>query len=162
MTESKPVDVNADRIPLPDPAAARRGARRTVLAGIVLVVLLTGFTAGGVAMLTAGEIPGLPFAVGGALAQLSVIVVVVTVLRTRAGGDGVSISRLRIASASRILDVLRRVLLVALVVLAAYAVVRFFLGDPWTLLTGAFVALFLWLLYRGAGRIRQGLTDQPT
>ncbi|MBY8874266.1 hypothetical protein K7640_20765 [Micromonospora sp. PLK6-60] len=160
-----PVDPPDDRVPLPDPAAARRGARRTVLAGLVLVVLLTGFTAGGAAMLAAGELPGLPFAVGGALAQLAVVVIVLATLWARAGGDGRSISRSRVAATLRILAGLRGVLLVALLALAAYALVRLVQGDPWTLLTGAVIALFLWLLFRGAGRIRRhwtgGDADRP-
>ncbi|WP_222622274.1 hypothetical protein [Micromonospora endolithica] len=153
------MDARDDRIPLADPAKARRGARRTVFAGIVLVVLLTGFTAGGTAMLAAGEIPGLPFAVGGALAQAAVIAIVAAVLRARTGDGGRSLSRSGAAASLRILGGLRRLLLVALVALAVYALVRLVLGDPWTLLTAAFISLFLWLLYRGAGRIRRDWTS---
>ncbi|MEV0156722.1 hypothetical protein AB0H57_23750 [Micromonospora sp. NPDC050686] len=156
--DTSPVDPPDDRIPLPDPAAARRGARRTVVAGIVLVILLTGFTAGGTAMLAAGELPGLPFAVGGALAQVAVIVIVLATLWARAGGDR-GISRSRVAATLRILAGLRGLLLVALIALAVHALVRLVQGDPWTLLTGAVIALFLWLLYRGAGRIRHGWTS---
>ncbi|MGC5305960.1 hypothetical protein [Micromonospora zamorensis] len=133
-----------------------------IRAGIVLVILLTGFTAGGIGMLRAGEIPGLPFAVGGAVAQVSVIVIVVTVLRARAGGDGRSLLRSRLVSASHLLGGLRRALLVALVALALYALVRVVLGDRWTLLTSAFIALFFWLIYRGVGQLMRGLKEQQT
>ncbi|MEK8109282.1 hypothetical protein NKG94_40465 [Micromonospora sp. M12] len=51
-------------------------------------------------------------------------------------------------------------LLVALVVLALYALVRVALGDPWTLLTSAFIAFFFWLIYRGVGQLIHGLKEQ--
>ncbi|RKR87385.1 hypothetical protein BDK92_1660 [Micromonospora pisi] len=151
------MDAGDDRTPLSDPASSRRGAVRTVLAGIVVVVLLTGFTAGGAAMLAAGELPGLPFAVGGAVAQLAAIAIVVTVLRTRSGtGDG-SISRSRVASAVAAFVLIRAVLFVTFIGLVLFSLVRVVLGDNWSLLTAGIIGLMLFLLARGARRLTHGL-----
>ncbi|GIF51358.1 hypothetical protein DFJ67_5104 [Asanoa ferruginea] len=139
---------------LPNPARARRGARRTVVAGIAALILLTGFTAGGIAMLAAGELPGLPFAVGGLAAQLAVLVLVVTVLRARSGDTN---SRPQLESAGAAFNFLRRALLVVLVALVAYAVVRAVLGDYWTLITTAVIGVVLLLLHRGARRLQRGI-----
>jgi len=160
--ETTPVDPREDRIPLPDPTAARMGVRRVIRAGIVVLAVCIGFTVNGIALLRTGEIYGLPFAVGGPLIQVVAIILVVTVLRARAGGDGHSLSRSRLASASRDLGWLRWMVLVALVTLVVYAMARLALGDPWTLLTSAIVAVFLWLIHRGVGRLIQGLRQQQT
>jgi hypothetical protein len=144
-------------VPLPNPAAARRGARRTVLAGIASIILLTGFTAGGIAMLAAGELPGLPFAVGGLAAQLAVLVLVVTVLRARSGATSAGLSRSKLESAGEAFNFLRRVLLAVLVVLVGYAAVRAVLGDYWTLITTAIIGFVLLLLHRGARRLQRDI-----
>ncbi len=134
----------------------RRGAWRTVLAGIVVLVLLTGFTAGGISMLLIGELPGLPFAVGGAAAQLAAIVISVTALRVRATLVQDTVSRHALQAAHRAYSMLRLTLLMVIVVLALYAIVRLVTGDPWTVLTAAIIGVVLWLLLRGSKRLRDG------
>ncbi|MEH0981885.1 hypothetical protein [Micromonospora sp. CPCC 205556] len=155
--ETSPVHDRDDRIPLPDPAAARRSARRTIWAGIVVVGLLTGFTAGGIAMLAAGETPALPFAIGGPVAQLATIALVATVLWARSGTGQAAVSRSRLVSACKALAGIRLILLVVLAGLAGLALVRALGGDYWTLFTASFIGLILVLLHRGTGRIRRGI-----
>ncbi|MEU8181701.1 hypothetical protein AB0B85_11175 [Micromonospora sp. NPDC049044] len=142
-----------DRIPLVDPTAARRGVRRSVTISAFLLLGLTGFTASGTAMVRTGEIRGLPFAIGGALTQLSIVVLVGSILYSRAGSDGTFISQARRTRTNRILKAHSWLLLVALVALGSFALVRLLLGDPWTLVTSAIVGAFLTLFYLGIVRI---------
>ncbi|MGC4895415.1 hypothetical protein [Micromonospora sp. DT31] len=156
MTTSHPMDIDEDRLLLTDPAAARRGAHTSVLMGALVFLILTFFTVGGTILVSVGEVVALPFAIGGALAQLSAATVVGTVLYDRAGSDGVSVSRARLARTSRVLKALGRLLLAALATLGLYSLTRFALGDPWTLVTSGFIGIVLWAFYRGTVRIRRG------
>jgi hypothetical protein len=160
-----PGAIPADRIRVPDPAAMRRGARRTVLATAIVLLLLTGFTAGGITMLTLGELPAVPFAVGGATAQLAAIALAVTALRVRSTLHGDTVSRPALLAAHRTFTVIRAAVLTVAAALVAYAAARLILGDPWTMLTTAIIGLPLGLLARGATRLRHGATttlNQPT
>jgi hypothetical protein len=47
------------------------------VAVVIVLVLTMFFTAGGISLLAAGELPGLPFAVGGAVLQVAAITLVV-------------------------------------------------------------------------------------
>lgn len=47
----------------------RRAGTRMLIALIIVLVLATFFTAGGISLTAAGELPGLPLAVGGAYDQ---------------------------------------------------------------------------------------------
>ncbi|MFC6016477.1 hypothetical protein ACFP2T_09725 [Plantactinospora solaniradicis] len=148
-----------DRVRVADVGRMRQGAWRMVGAAVVVLALLTFFSAGGTALLVAGEAPGLPFAVGGLVTQLSVIALVVGVLRVRATLVGDSVARTAVAATRRLLAVIRIVLLVTVALLVGYAVVRLVAGDPWALLTTGIVGLVLWMLAGGVKRIRDGMDD---
>lgn len=145
------------RIGIADPAGMRRGAWRSARAGIILLILLTGFTAGGISMLQIGELPGLPFAVGGATAQLAVIAINVATLRIRSTLCGDTVSQRALLGARAIFAFTRAVLLAVMAGLAVYTLVRLVGGDPWTLLTTAVIGVTLGLLFRGTGRLRDGV-----
>ncbi|GAB3949252.1 hypothetical protein [Micromonospora vulcania] len=155
------MDVRNDRVPLADPAAARRGARKSVLAGTVVFLGLTGFTAGGTAMVTAGELPGLPFAIGGAAAQLSVAIIVGAVIYARSGATN-ELLRNRLARSGRVIHRLKWGLLAVLVVLTTYALARLVMGDPWTLLTASIIGTLLALLFRGAALLGRRFNEAAT
>jgi hypothetical protein len=120
---------------------------------IIVMFLLTFFTAGGVSMLTAGELPGLPFAVGGAIAQFAILTLIVAVLQVRLTLAGDTISATALAAASRTARLIRRIVLVAIVGLFIYGLVRVVLGDPWTLLAAALVSVVLGTVAVGAQRL---------
>ncbi|WP_410815060.1 hypothetical protein [Micromonospora sp. 067-2] len=155
------MDVRNDRVPLVDPAAARRSARRSIWIGTLVFLGLTGFTASGTAMVIAGELPGLPFAIGGATAQIAVAVIVGTLIYTRSG-ESAGLLRRRLASAGRIYRRLWWALLAVLVALAAYALVRLIMGDPWTLLTAGIIGVLLALLLRGAALLHRRMSEAAT
>jgi hypothetical protein len=71
------------RAPVPNPALMRRATYRMILPFIIVMVLLTFFTVGGISMVIHEELPGLPFAIGGAVAQLAVLALVGTVVCVR-------------------------------------------------------------------------------
>lgn len=147
----------ASRIPVADPESMRRGARRSVFVGVILLILLTGFTVGGASILAAGELPGLPFTVGGAVAQLSVVSLNVAALRVRSSLDGRTVSRVAVHTARRVLAISYAVLLLTTGGLVSYALLRVAFGDLATLLTTAIISVPLWLLLRGTGRARTGV-----
>jgi hypothetical protein len=150
-----------DRVRVPDVRRMRRGAWRMVLAALILLALLMFFTAGGTALLVAGEAPGLPFAVGGLVMQLSVVALVVGVLRVRATLVGDTVARTVMVANRRLFAAIRVVLLVTIALLVGYALVRLALGDPWALLTTGIVGVVLWMLARGMARLRHGIDDAP-
>ncbi|MBF9134376.1 hypothetical protein I0C86_36425 [Plantactinospora sp. S1510] len=151
-----------DRVRVPDARRMRQGAWRVARAAVIVIVLLMFFSAGGIAMLVAGEAPALPFAVGGVVAQLSVVALVVGVLRVRVTLVGDTVARTALVAARRLFATVRVVLLVTVALLVGYAVVRLVTGDPWTLLTTGIVGSVLWLLALGLGRLRDGLVDSGT
>lgn len=146
----------SQRVTVADPAGMRRGARRAIRAGIIVLVLLCGFTVGGIAMLRAGELPGLPFAAGGATAQLAVLLIVFASVRVRATLTGDTIASRSLVSSRRIIQATGWLLLVVTAGLGVYAVIRAALGDPWTLLTAAIIAFILIALYIGTRRLKSG------
>ncbi|RLP93463.1 hypothetical protein [Micromonospora sp. CV4] len=152
------MDVRNDRVPLVDPTAARRSARRSIRIGTLVFIGLTGFTASGTAMVTAGELPGLPFAVGGAAAQVAVAVLVGTLIYARSGSRE-GLLRNRLATAARVFRQLQWALLAVLVVLAGYALTRLIMGDPWTLLTAGIIGVLLALLLRGAALLSRRMSE---
>jgi hypothetical protein len=138
-----------------DGASARRATRRTVRLTIIVVFLLTGFTAGGFNMLIMGDAPAAPFAVGGLVFQLSVLGLLGAALRIRSSLSGDTISRRAITSARSMLMGIRAFLLFALIGLTIHSLVRLTIfSDRWTVLTAAIVGALLWLLRRGLRVVR--------
>jgi hypothetical protein len=133
----------------------RRAATRTVLGLVVVLVLTTFFTAGGVSLLAAGQLPGLPLAVGGAVLQLTLIVVVIAVLRVRSTLDGHTVARSALVAARRTAVAVRRTALLTLAALLLYGLVRLVFGDRATLVTSALIGIALWTLSVGANRLRK-------
>ncbi len=148
---------NNPRVRVPDTAAMRRSPWRLIRATVIVLVLLTFFTAGGISIVRAGELPGLPFAIGGAIAQLTVIVFFVATLRVRATLDGDTVSRRAVTAARRTVAALRVTLWITIVGLTAYGLVRALQGDGWTLLPTLIIDVMLWLLAKGMTRLRNGL-----
>lgn len=155
QVNQKPDDPGADaRIRVPDPALMRRAGTRMVIALVIVLVLATFFTAGGVSLTAAGELPGLPLAIGGAVVQLALVIIVVAVIRIRRTLTGQTIARSALTSARRTAIFVRRLALAAIAGLLAYALVRVILGDRWTLLTAVFISIPLWVVATGARRLR--------
>jgi hypothetical protein len=148
------------RVPVPDVTLMRRATYRMIIPFIVVMFLLTFFTAGGTSMLINGELPGLPFAIGGAIAQLAVLTLVIAVLRVRLTLSGDTISATALAAASRITRLTRRALLATIAGLLLYALIRAVLGDPWTLLTAAIISIALWTTAIGARRLAGGYQER--
>jgi ABC-type Co2+ transport system permease subunit len=144
----------------------RRAGRRMTVALVLVVVLTMFFTVGGGTLLAAGELAGLPLAVGGAVLQIAAIVLVVATLRIRRTLDDRSVARSSLASAHRTTGWVRRVVLGTLVALLGYGVVRLVLGDPWSLATACIVGIGLFFLARGSKAMRaaqeQSLNPQAT
>ena len=139
-----------DRVHVPDPALLRRAARRMTVALVIMLTLTTFFTAGGISLLTAGELPGLPFAVGGAVLQLAAIALVVATWHVRRTLDGQTVARSSLLTARRASGWVRRITLAVLIALIAYGVVRLTLGDLWSLVTACIIGIGLSLLARGS------------
>lgn len=147
--------VSDPRIQVPDPALMRRAASRTVLVLVVVLALTTFFTAAGVSLLAAGELPGLPFAVGGAVVQLALVVLVVAMLRVRRSLDGQTIARTALVTARRTTVAVGRAALATLAALLLYALARLTLGDRGTLLTAGIISPALLTLSVGTKRLRK-------
>jgi hypothetical protein len=146
------------RVPVPDPALMRRATYRIIVPFIIVMVLLTFFTVGGISLVINGELPGLPFAIGGAIAQLAVLVLVGTVLRVRLTLNGDTISTSAVTAAGRTVRLVRRALRAAVAALLLYALVRAAIGDRWTLLTAAIISVALWTIAVGTRRLVSGLS----
>jgi hypothetical protein len=147
-----------DRIHIPNVDFMRQGAWRAVFAGTIVFLLVGGFTVGGISMVAAGEMPGLPFAVGGLVLQLSVIVMLSAVFRVRSSLDGDTVSRRAMTGAGNMHTGLGILLLCTLIGLALYSMVRFLLiEDPWTALTTLIIGVPLALTQVATGLLRRGL-----
>jgi hypothetical protein len=101
VDQTKENRVSDTRIQIADPTLMRRAASRMVLGLVIVLVLTTFFTAGGISLLIAGELPGLPFAVGGAIVQLALIALVVASLNIRRTVAGDTISSTTLVAARR-------------------------------------------------------------
>jgi hypothetical protein len=119
------------------------------IAVVIMLILTTFFTAGGVSLLVAGELPGLPFAVGGAVLQIAAIALVVATWHVRRTLDGRTVARSSLLTARRAAGWVRRITLATLIALLGYGVIRLTLGDPWSLVTACVISIGLFLLARG-------------
>jgi len=154
----------SDRVHVADPALMRRAGRRMAFALVMVLILTTFFTVGGISLLVAGELPALPFAVGGAVLEIAAIVLVVATLRVRRTLDSETVARSSLLTARRTAGWVRRITLVTALVLIAYGIVRVVVGDPWSLLTAGIISVALLLLARGAKamRLAQGRVLEPS
>ena len=135
-----------DRVHVPDPALLRRAARRMTIAIVIMVVLTTFFTAGGISLLTAGELPGLPLAVGGAVMQIGAVALLIATWLVRRTLDGPTIARSSIMTARRTSKWVRRTTLSTIIMLIVYGLIRLTLGDPWSLAAAGIIGVALFLL----------------
>ena len=142
-----------DRVPVPDPALMRRAATRMTVAVVIVLVLTTFFTAGGISLLIAGELPGLPLAIGGAVLQIAAIALVVATWRVRRTLDAQTVARSALQTARLTSGWVRRITLTTLFALLGYGVIRLALGDPWSLVTACVISIGLFLLARGSKAI---------
>jgi len=85
--------VSENRIQVPDPELMRRAGTRMVTAMVLVLILTSPLTIGGISLAARGELPGLPLAVGGAVLRLCCLVLVVATLRIRRTLDGRTIAR---------------------------------------------------------------------
>ncbi|WP_125810173.1 hypothetical protein [Actinoplanes sp. ATCC 53533] len=120
---------------------------------VIVLILTTFFTAGGISLLASGELPGLPLAVGGAVLQIAAIVLVVATLGIRRTLDAHTVARSSLLAARRTARWVRRIALVTLLALVGYGLVRLVLGDPWSLITACIIDIGLFLLARGSKAI---------
>lgn len=150
----------SDRVHVPDPALMRRAGRRMAYALVMLLILTTFFTVGGISLLVAGELPGLPFAVGGAVLAIAAIVLVVATVRVRRTLEGQTVARSSLLTARRTAGWVRRITLATAAALIVYGIVRVFVGDPWSLLTAGIISVALLLLARGSKAMRVAQSRQ--
>ncbi|MEU8606419.1 hypothetical protein AB0C29_00195 [Actinoplanes sp. NPDC048791] len=116
------------------------------IAVVIIVVLTTFFTAGGISLITAGELPGLPLAVGGAVIQIGAIVLLIATRHVRRTLTGQTIARSSLMTARQTSGWVRRIALATIVVLIVYGLIRLTLGDPWSLLTAGIIGVGLFLV----------------
>ena len=139
-----------DRVHVPDPALMRRATRRMTISLVLLLILTTFFTIGGISLVTAGELAGLPFAVGGAVLQVSAIALVIAMWNTRRTLAGQTVARSSLLTARRASGWVRRITLATIIALIGYGIVRTVLHDPFSLLTAGIISIGLFLLARGS------------
>lgn len=142
-----------NRIHVPDPALMRRAGNRMILALVAILIFATPFTIWGIVLLAAGELPGLPLAVGGAVLEIATVVLVVTTLRIRSTLDHDTISRESLLQARRVARGVRLASLTTVLALIAYGLIRGLTGEWWSLLTALLIGVALYLLGSGAKNI---------
>jgi hypothetical protein len=89
------------RVRVPDPALMRRAGNRMIRTLIIVLVLVTPLTVGGLSLVAAGELPGLPLAIGGAVLELAAVAVTAAAFRVRSTLDHETISRTSLLAARR-------------------------------------------------------------
>ncbi len=138
----------------------RRATKRMTIALVFLLILTTFFTVGGISLVAAGELSGLPFAVGGVVLQVSAIALVIATWNIRRALDGQSVARASLLTARRASIWVRRVTLATIVALIGYGIVRTALGDPLSLVTACIIGIGLLFLARGSKTI--GLAQEQS
>jgi hypothetical protein len=130
------------------------------IALVFLLILTTFFTVGGISLVAAGELSGLPFAVGGAVLQIGAIALVIGTWHIRRTLDGQTVARSSLLTARRTSGWVRRITLATIIALIAYGGVRTALGDPLSLVTACIIGIGLLLLARGSKTI--GLAQEKS
>ena len=139
-----------DRVHVPDPALMRRATRRMTVSLVFVLILTTFFTGGGISLVAADELAGLPFAVGGAVLQVSAIALVVATRNIGRTLADQTVARSSLQTARRTSGWVRRITLATLIGLIGYGVVRMASGDPFSLLTAGIIGIGLFFLARGS------------
>jgi len=116
---------------------------------VIALVLTSFFTFGGISLVTAGEVAGLPFAVGGAVLQIAAVALVGAARGVSRSLESQTVARPAMVAARRRVAVIRRVALGTVIVLFLYGVTRLVLGDPWSLVTAALIGFVLFLFANG-------------
>lgn len=142
-----------ERVHVPDPALMRRATRRMTVALVLLLILATFFTVGGISLVAAGELAGLPFAVGGGVLQISAIALVIATWNIRRTLADQTVARSSLLTARRTSGWIRRITLATTTALIGYGLIRIASGDPFSLLTAGIIGIGLFLLARGSRTI---------
>jgi hypothetical protein len=120
---------------------------------IAILILATPITSWGITLLAAGELPGLPLAVGGAALGIGAVVLASATLRVRRTLDNGTVSREAMLAARRTIGLVRSALLITLLLLLVYGIARVLVGEWWSLLVALLLAGVLYLLAIGASNI---------
>jgi hypothetical protein len=120
---------------------------------VFLLILTTFFTIGGISLVATGELAGLPFAVGGAVVQVSAIALVIATWNVRRTLAGQTVARSSLLTARRSSGWVRRITLATIIALVGYGIVRIALGDPFSLLTAGIIGIGLFLIARASKTI---------
>ncbi|GIM97539.1 hypothetical protein [Paractinoplanes toevensis] len=139
-----------DRIQVPDPALVRRAGKRMIPALIAILILAAPITIWGVALLSAGELPGLPLAVGGLVLAVAAVMLTMSGLRVRQTLQQNTVSRESLRKARNVARGVRFASLGTLFGLVTYGLVRGLSGEWWSLLTALLVGIALYVLGNGA------------
>ena len=142
-----------NRVRVPDPTLMRRAGNRVVVATIAILILATPLIVWGMTLLVAGELPGLPLAVGGAALGVGAVVLASATLRVRRTLDHDTVSRETMRAARRVIGLVRTALLLTLLLLVVFGIARVLAGEWWSLLIALLVGVVVYLLARGAGSI---------
>jgi len=145
--------MSENRVRVPDPTLMRRAGNRVVVATIAILILATPLTIWGITLLAAGELPGLPLALGGAALGIGAVVLASATLQVRRTLDHDTVSREAMQTAGRIVRLVRTGLLLTLLLLVAFGVVRALTGEWWSLLVALLVGAVIYLLAIGASNI---------
>jgi hypothetical protein len=143
------------RLQIPDPALMRRAGTRMTVALMVVLTLISPFTIGGVTLLAAGELPGLPLAVGGAVLQMSCIVLVVATVHIRRTLDDRTIARSALLAARQVTAWTRRTAVATILTIILFGLVRLAFEDRWSLGTACIMSIGLFFLANGSKNMRR-------
>ncbi|NMO50057.1 hypothetical protein HH310_02450 [Actinoplanes sp. TBRC 11911] len=139
-----------DRVRVPDPALMQRAGTRMLLALIIVLILVTPLTVGGITLLVAGEAAGLPLAAGGVVLGVAAIVLTVTTRRIRRTLDQGTVARGALEAARRVSRRVRLACLTTLLALIVFGVVRGLSGEWWSLGTALLMGVALYVFGNGA------------
>ena len=142
-----------DRVHVPDPTLMRRATRRMTISLAFLLILTMFFSVGGMSLVAAGELPGLPFAVGGAVLQIGAIALVIATWNISRTLNGQTVARSSLLTARRTSGWVRRITLATILALIGYGVIRLALDDAFSLVTAGIISIGLFLLARGSKTI---------
>jgi hypothetical protein len=145
--------MSENRVQVPDPSVMRRAGKRVVVATIAILILATLLTIWGITLLAAGELPGLPLAVGGAALGIGAVVLASATLRVRRTLDHDTVSRDAMLAARWVVGLVRTGLLLTLLLLVVFGLVRVLAGEWWSLMVALLMGAVLYLLAKGASNI---------
>jgi hypothetical protein len=147
--------MSENRLHIPDPNLIRRAGTRMTIALIIVLILTTPFTVGGITLLANSELPGIPLAVGGAVLQIACIVVVAVTLRIRRTLNGTTIARSTLLTARQVTARTRHTALATIPALILFGLVRLAFDDRWSLGTACIMSIGLFVLANGSKNMRK-------